>query len=142
MKSSRLAVAVHILTLLESEGGGPISSDYIASSVNTNPVVVRRMLSLLGRARLVTSQLGAGGGARLARPADAITLRDVYDAVEDPDLFAMHDAPNPRCPVGRHIGAALDAHLNHASRAMRATLDEVTIATMVRSVRSRAQRAG
>lgn len=142
MKSSRLSVAVHILTLLESEGGGPLSSDYIAGSVNTNPVVVRRMLSVLGRAKLVTTQLGAGGGARLARPAEAITLRDVYDAVEERELFAMHDAPNPRCPVGRHIGAALEAHLQQAARAMRNALDDVTIASMVRSVRARTLRAG
>jgi Rrf2 family protein len=142
VKSSRLAVAVHILTLLESAGGGPLSSDYMANSVNTNPVVIRRMLSVLVRAKLVTTQLGAGGGARLARSAETITLRDVYEAVEEPELFSIPDAPNPRCPVGRHIGAALEAHLAHAAEAMRGALDQVTIATMVRSVRTRAQRAG
>lgn len=141
MKSSRFSVGVHILTLLESEGGGPLSSDYIAGSVNTNPVVIRRLLSVLGRAGLVASQPGVGGGARLARAADKITLRDVYEAIEEPDLFALHDGPNPKCPVGRHINAALTAHLEDASKAMRRSLDEVTIAAMVRSVTARAQRA-
>lgn len=141
MKNSRFSVGVHILTLLESEGGGPLSSEYIAGSVNTNPVVIRRLIAVLGRAGLVMSQPGAGGGTRLARPATDITLRDVYDAIEEPDLFALHQGPNPKCPVGRHINAALAAHLTNASRAMRDALDEVTIATMVRSVTTRAQRA-
>jgi Rrf2 family protein len=141
MKNSRFSVGVHILTLLQSAGGGPLSSEYIAGSVNTNPVVIRRLLGVLGRAGLVVSQAGAGGGSRLARAADSITLRDVYDAIEDPDLFALHEGPNPKCPVGRHINAALAAHLQTASRAMRAALDEVTIAAMVRSVATRAQRA-
>jgi Rrf2 family protein len=141
MKNSRFSVGVHILTLLESEGGGPLSSEYIASSVNTNPVVIRRLLGVLARAGLVVSQPGSGGGSRLARPAASVTLRDVYDAIEDPDLFALHEGPNPKCPVGRHINAALTAHLQEASRAMRGALHEVTIAAMVRSVTTRAQRA-
>src|SRR3712207_248133 len=64
--SSRFAVAVHILTLLADAGGEPVTSEYIAASVNTNPSLIRRLLSALARAGLTTSQLGTGGGALLA----------------------------------------------------------------------------
>ena len=79
--NSRFAVATHILTLLYSMGNDPLTSEFIAGSVNTNPVVIRRLLSVLNKAGLTTGRLGAGGGATLARPATAITLLDVHRAV-------------------------------------------------------------
>jgi DNA-binding IscR family transcriptional regulator len=113
--SSRFAVAVHILTLLEHEGGRPVPSVYIAGSVHTNPGVVRRLLAQLGRAGLVTARLGAGGGTSLARPAARIRVVDVYRAVESGALFPMHRAtPNPHCPVGRHIQATLTRVIGRA----------------------------
>src|SRR5215203_5238690 len=101
--NSRFAVAVHILTLIASGQGQPVTSEYVAASVNTNASLVRRLLSQLTRAGLTTSQMGIGGGALLARPAQSITLLDVYRAIDDDEaVIPMHAAPNPRCPVGRH----------------------------------------
>jgi Rrf2 family protein len=136
--SSRFAVAVHILTLIEQSGGEPVTSEYIAGSVNTNPAVVRRLLQSLARAGLTRAQLGTGGGALLARPAEAITLLDVYRAVEDDELFAMHrDEPNPACPVGRNIQASLRGTMDAATRALEAELARRTIADMLADVRER-----
>lgn len=133
--SSRFAVAVHILALLESGGGEPVTSERIAGSVNTNPAVVRRILSLLARAGLTTSRRGAGGGALLARPAVGITLREVYCAVEGGELFAMHhEAPDHRCPVGRHIQSVLEAATGAARAALEASLGERTVADVLESV--------
>lgn len=126
--SSRFAVAVHVLTLLHHGGGGPLASDFIAGSVNTNPVVIRRLLALLVDAELVRSQLGAGGGAILARPAAEISLADVYRAVEDGDLLAMHQGPNPACPVGRNIQGVLTGVVDGAERALVDALAGRTIA--------------
>src|SRR6266487_2303328 len=98
--SSRFVVAVHILPLLETEGGRPVTSAYVEGSVNTNPGVIRRLLSMLARAGLVTSQLGAGGGALLAKPARQIRLLDVYRAVESSDVFTLHHSP-PQSAVPR-----------------------------------------
>jgi Rrf2 family protein len=129
--NSRFAVAVHILTLLEQGGGTPMTSEYVAGSVNTNPSLVRRLLGMMARAGLTTSQLGAGGGALLARPADRITLGDVYRAVDAGDLFGMHrEEPNPACPVGRNIQTVLQARICGAERAMQAELDRTTIAEL------------
>lgn len=94
--SSRFAFAVHVLALLSMQKGVPLSSDIIAGSVNTNPALIRRLLSMLSAAGLTTSQLGAGGGALLVREPDSMTLLDVYRAVDDAQLFALHrEAPNP-----------------------------------------------
>jgi Rrf2 family protein len=136
--NSRFTVATHILTLLYEGGGGPLTSDYIAGSVNTNPAVIRRLLSVLAKAGLTTAQLGAGGGAMLARPAAEITLRDVYRAVDEGMLFAMHpQMPNPECPVGRHIQASLETTMEAAGRALEAELARHTIADLVDDVRRR-----
>jgi Rrf2 family protein len=139
--NSRFAVAAHILTLLYNQDGEPLTSEYIAGSVNTNPAVIRRLLSLLAKAGLTTAQLGAGGGALLARPAASITLLDVYRAVDEGELFAMHrQGPNPDCPVGRHIQAALEGTMDAASRAVAAELAKRTIADLVDDVRRRERR--
>lgn len=136
MKSNtRFTVAIHILTLLAQRTDVPVTSEYIAGSVNTNPVVIRRVLGSLRRARLVASQGGNGGGWRLVGDPAAITLADVYAAVEEENLFPLHHRPpNANCPVGRHIQDALSRRFNAASRAMKDELARTTIADMLREV--------
>jgi DNA-binding IscR family transcriptional regulator len=137
--SSRLAVAIHVLTLLALGREQPVTSEYIAGSVNTNPVVIRRILGALRGARLVTSQGGNGGGWRLARGPEAITLRDVYCAVENDALFPLHPRPpNPNCPVGRHIQAALAGHFSAATGVLKEELARTTVGGMLREVQARA----
>jgi Rrf2 family protein len=136
--SSRFAVAVHILTLLAQGGGEPVTSEYIAGSVNTNPSLIRRLLLALQKAGLTTSQLGTGGGALLARPAGHITLLDVYRAVEEGEVFGMHrEQPNPDCPVGRNIQAELHTRFDSATRQMEGELARTTIAQMLAGVTGR-----
>ena len=135
--SSRFAVAVHAPTLLAS-ADRPLTSERIAGSVNTNPVVIRRVLAALRTARLVASKGGAGGGWRLTRASEAITLRDVYRAVEGPRLFAFpSQAPNPDCPVGSTIQSALQRQFELALQGMEAALGHANIADMLRQTRGR-----
>jgi Rrf2 family protein len=139
--NTRFAVAVHILTFLQTQGGEPATSELIASSVNTNPSLIRRLLSQLARAGFTTSQMGTGGGALLARPADTITLLDVYEAVdEDRDVIPMHASPNPRCPVGRNIQAVLETRFDAAERALEQELARTTIAELAGDVTRRDRR--
>jgi Rrf2 family protein len=138
MISSRFAVAVHILAMIETGKGEPVTSDYIASSVNTNPAVIRRLLSMLARAGLATSQLGAGGGALLARKPAEITLLDVYHAVEDREVFAMHPAePNMHCFVGRQIKPVLEPMIIAAEEALESQLARRTIADVAKRMLAR-----
>ncbi len=137
--SSRFAVAVHVLTLLAQGGEEPITSEYIAGSVNTNPVVIRRVLGALRAARLVTSQGGNGGGWRLVAEPAAISLRDVYRSVEEPTVFRLHHRPpNPSCPVGRHIQRVLVGRFAAANLALEEELARSTIADILHEVQARA----
>lgn len=133
--NTRFAVATHILTFLQTQNGVPASSELIAGSVNTNPSLIRRLLQQLGKAGLTTSQMGTGGGALLGRPAGSITLLDVHQAVdEDADVFAIHQNPNPQCPVGRNIQVVLKAQIDAAEQVMQAQLAQTTIADMAANV--------
>ena len=102
--STRFAVGVHLLTALAVNPGKVLRSEDVAESANTNPVVVRRLFSLMTAAGLIRARLGPGGGFELARPAADITLRDVFAALESSELFAEHRSPpSASCPVGAHI---------------------------------------
>lgn len=130
--TSRFAIAVHLMGMVAwSEGAGvTATSDKIAGSVGTHAVVVRRVLAALGRAELVQTRRGAGGGTRLARPADTITLRHVYEALEDEEtLFhTTRSGPNEQCPVGQHMSAYLDDLFVDIEDTLKRRLEQTTIA--------------
>ena len=133
--STRFAVAVHILAALAVGDGGPLRSEDLAYSVSTGAVVIRGLLSRLNDAGLTRSQLGAGGGALLARPAAKIRLLDVYEAVEDTELFSLHRTPPcANCAVGGNILEAVQPTLMRARRALEDELAKVTIADIAAEV--------
>jgi Rrf2 family protein len=137
-RGTRFTVAVHALALLDRAGGESLTSDQIARSVNTDPVVVRRVLGLLANAGLVTTHLGPHGGARLARPAGQIDLGTVFAAVERDPLIGLHAAsPDPDCPVGANIEGTLRPILSVAEEALRASLARTTVASVARRLRTR-----
>ncbi|QJD84619.1 Rrf2 family transcriptional regulator [Cohnella herbarum] len=129
--SSRFSIAVHILSLI-AISSKDCTGDYIAGSVNTNPVIIRRIMGMLKKAGLVDIRPGVGG-ASLLKDRDQITLLDVYRAVEvieDGRLFNFHDEPNPLCPVGRNIEAALRAEMEAAQSAMEQRLAQVNLSQL------------
>ena len=106
--NSQFSMAVHVLMMLARSREENLKSDYLAGSVNTNPVVIRRLLGQLANANLVVSQTGANGGTRLARCPSEIDLSEVYKAVSCGEVFALHGrSPNQDCPVGRNIESVL-----------------------------------
>lgn len=126
--SSRLPIAVHILLAIAVfEGREKTTSNFLAGSVNVNPVIIRNTLGQLKSAGLVTVRAGEGGSA-LAKLPREITLKDVFEAVEkDEELFHFHDAPNPKCPVGRCVHAVLDDRLAAVRNAMLSSMASVTL---------------
>lgn len=133
--NSRFAVSVHILTYLAYQKDRAVPSAEIAASVDTNPVVIRRLLSALVKARLVTAQKGVTGGFSLASAAENITLLDVYRAVEPKPNHGLRTfAPNHRCPVGAKIEHILQGIFFKAQSSMEAELARATIAEMNRQV--------
>ena len=116
MVNTRLSVAIHILSLIAANPRE--SSEMIAGSVNTNPVVIRRMISQLKKGGILTSRPGVAG-ASLKRDPEDISLLDIYRAVQPhEELFAIHDKPNPNCPVGRQIQTTLDQTFHSVQQAM------------------------
>ena len=106
--NSQFSMALHVLTMLAKSGDGNVTSECLASSVNTNAVVIRRLLGQLHQAGLVTSQTGAAGGSRLAKSAAEIDLSEIYNAVSCGEVFALHaKSPSQDCPVGRNIEMVL-----------------------------------
>lgn len=109
MNNGRFAVSLHILTLLEKSGGELLSSDYIAGSININPVLVRKELINLKNHGLVLSKEGKNGGSYLAKPAHSISLGDIYNSVRQNSFLGnVKNTPNPQCPVGKQINKHLD----------------------------------
>lgn len=127
--SSRFSIAVHILSLLEISKDAHNTSEWIAGSVNTNPVIIRRLLGQLKKAGLVQVRAGTGG-AYLTKGMSGISLLDVFravDVVEEDQLFHIHEQPNPECPVGASIQVVLELVLKKAQHAMEAVLSQITL---------------
>lgn len=109
------------------------TSEIMASSINTNPVVIRRIIPMLKKAGLVEVKAGVGGAA-LKRPPKEITLLDIYNAVkksEDDALFEVHKNPNPRCYVGAYILDAIAPPLQDAQRALEDRLAAYTLQQVI-----------
>ena len=134
----QFSMAVHIASLLALAGGEPQTSAAIAHSIDTNPVVVRRIVAALARAGLVTARRGASGGSILARSAQRITLHDLRAAVEAPEPFAIHDHPSTCCPVGRNIERVLSGVLGRAEAALERELKRTSLADVVADLQAEA----
>jgi Rrf2 family protein len=132
-ESCRFAFAVHILAMLAHQPGRGVTSEFLAGSVNTNPVVVRRIISSLRRAGLVCCAKGAGGGATLCRAPESIRLDEIYRAIEPQrSLAARRHRPNLRCPVARRIKRVLEDVYAAAHAAFESSLAERTLADALR----------
>jgi DNA-binding IscR family transcriptional regulator len=133
--NSRLTIGVHALAwmaLAQRQGRDVLTSDQVAASVNTNPVIIRRCLGDLRRAGLVRVRHGAGAGWSLARAAEEITLLEVHDAVGQEPPFGLHHAePNLECPVGRGIRPALSRVYGGIDQALRRELAAVSVADVL-----------
>lgn len=133
--NSQFAMAIHILTMLANSGDENVKSECIASSVNTNAVVIRRLLGLLNQAKLVTSQTGAFGGTRLARKPEEISLCEIYKAVSCGEVFALHaKAPNQDCPVGKNIEAVLCNLQKEIDRSVGERLGQYTLKSVIEQI--------
>ena len=134
MVATRFAVAIHILLLLACRRHeGPATSQLISQSVNTNPVVVRRITGQLSRAGLVRVRRGPGG-AELMRPPEKITLCDIWQAMntgKTGPMLPVHAAPNLDCPIGREVQAVLGRAFASVEAAMRDALAKTTLAGLM-----------
>lgn len=133
MNNGRFPISLHILTLLASAEGELLSSDYIAGSININPVLVRKEISNLRNHGLIESKEGKNGGATLAKPAEKIRLSEVYHAVQQASLLGnSKNKPNPDCPVGKQINQHLDRLYEEIEGALLHKLEKMSLADFLR----------
>ncbi len=132
MKSCRFSFAVHVMAVLAVEEGECCSSSRLAETVNTNPVVIRRLLLELHHAGLVRSRRGPQGGAVLSRRPDRINLLQIQAAVDPQELFGLHpNPPSSECPVGRRIGDVMGYIQRRATRSYTQELRRITLQDVV-----------
>jgi Rrf2 family protein len=134
--SSRFIIAIHVLALLARVRDRQLlCSTEIARSVNTNPVVIRRLMASLEAARMVRSVAGRSGGFTLSRPAHQITLREIFSALEGEELFRRRaKEPCSDCPVGASISKAIARPLKAAEDAMAGALARTTLQDVVAAI--------
>lgn len=135
MSNSQFAMAIHVLALMARSCSDRVKSDFLASSVNTNPVVVRRLLRSLYDAKLVISQTGACGGSRLTRSPKEINLIEVYRAVSCGEVFALHrQKPDQDCPVGKGIESVLCDLQKEVDLAIEERLSKLTLQDVIERI--------
>lgn len=134
--SSRFTMAIHMFACVDTFSDQKMTSDFMAASIGTNPVIVRKLLQQLKAAGLIEVSRGTGG-VTIRRPLEEITFLDVYRAVEctpDEELFHFHEKPNPDCLVGRNIHHVLDNRLLEVQKAMEEKLAGMTLADVKKDV--------
>jgi DNA-binding IscR family transcriptional regulator len=128
-------MAVHVLSVLAYKDGERLTSSLLASSVNTNPVVIRRLLLALQRGGLIETRKGVGSGSCLSRAPGKISLADVYRAVEaGQGLTLPPKKPNAECPVGSCIQRTLSDVFSSVEEAVLKNLKKMTLGTVVEQV--------
>lgn len=137
--STKFTIAIHILAAVDYFGGEKqikVTSDLLASSIGSNPVIIRNIMSDLSSAGIIATKRGPGG-IEILKPLDQVTFYDVYEAVEKnkDHLFNFHDNPNPVCPVGRNIHKALDGKLAEAQADFEEDLKKYTVADVASDIK-------
>ncbi|MDR1948754.1 MAG: Rrf2 family transcriptional regulator [Spirochaetaceae bacterium] len=131
---TQFSIAVHVLLVVEVfKGTHKVTSDLIASSVNTNPVIIRKIMGLLKEAGIIVITPGTGG-IRLTRKPGKVSLLDIYRAIEpvkEGKLFKIHRDSEPACPVGANIVRLLENHFLAAQTAMEKSLSKCSLQNLL-----------
>jgi DNA-binding IscR family transcriptional regulator len=136
--NSRLATAIHIAGMLSLADEMPLSSENIANSVNTNPVVVRRIIGLLVCHNIVKVKMGSGGGAYLARNPKEINLAEIYFALEEGSVFEVPQfADSYHCEIGKIVRPVLMEVLKAAEQGLIENLRKTTLADVIEQIKSK-----
>jgi len=131
---SRLSRMLHVLVHMHLLGGTE-TSDTIALMLNTNPVVVRRTMAKLKKQGIVSSEGGPGGGWRLLRAPEDLTVFEIHRAITDASIFTMSlSSDHPTCPVERAVNSRLLHAFNKAEAVLADEFGQVTLADIARDL--------
>lgn len=137
MNNLRFATLLHVFSLLAFEKNEWLTSEWMAGSININPVVVRKELAWLKANGFIESRKGKEGGVRLVKDASEILLGDVMRmVVHDEQLLNKKNSPNPDCPVGRQMNTKLDELYSGISNQVFTHLDGITLETFIKTIKN------
>lgn len=128
MSNTRFATAIHIMTLLAKVPQEWLTSEWIAGSINVNPVIVRKELGGLRKAGLITSRLGKDGGSRLSKNAKEISISEIYSAVKNNEVLGKKNQnPNPACNIGKEINSQLSLMFEETDQLVKGFLSDKSL---------------
>ncbi len=134
--NSKLAIAIHTAGMLAFGEQMPLTSKIIAESVDTNPVVIRRIIGNLVKHGLVEVKMGTGGGSRLTRQPREITLADIYLALEEGYIFNVPELEKSHCcPIGKVVRPVLKKFFGEAENGLIEKLRKITLQDILNDVR-------
>ena len=133
-RDSRLSGVLHVL-LHMAQREGAWTSEEMAKAMDTNPVVIRRIMAGLREHGYLRSQKGHGGGWTFACDLNKVTLRDIYIALGEPTLLAIGNRTDqPGCVVEAAVNAALGTSFDAAEQVLLSRFGEVTLAMLATDV--------
>jgi len=133
MNNTRFATAIHIMTLLAKEPSEWLTSEWIAGSINVNPVIIRKELINLKKTGLVESRQGKEGGVRISRKPEEISISDIYNSVKNTEVLGKKNQfPNPDCSVGKDINNKLDVLFNETDNLVNDFLNKKRLSDFVK----------
>lgn len=134
--NTQFSIAVHLMIALGFDNGRQATSSHLATSINTSPSFVRRILAKLSKANLVATTTGKSGFCSLAKKAEEISLLEIYKAVDAPQTFAIHDYPvQNACRVSCNIEAVMQKVLERAQNSFEGSLGETTLAEVIADIK-------
>ncbi|WP_125710759.1 Rrf2 family transcriptional regulator [Companilactobacillus zhongbaensis] len=132
--SHKLSDAVHVLSYIEIFQDEDLSSKAIADSIESNPSLIRRLMSSLSKAGLLITRSGSVS-PRLSRPADQISLLDIYLAIDDShELLHVDKKTNMNCPVGRNIQDTLNVAYDQVQKAAEKSMQSIVLQDLIEDV--------
>lgn len=137
---TKFSIALHILTMI-SESEDVLSSQALANSVGSNASFIRKVIALLKKAGLMTSQQGRSG-YQLSKNPKEISLLEIYRATQEEKnihLFQIHQNANKECPVGRHIENAMQPIFSSIEKQLEEEMQQQTLDNVINNLYSVAQ---
>lgn len=134
--NTQFSIAVHLMIALGFGSGRQATSSQLATSINTSPSFVRRILAKLSKSGLVSTTTGKSGACVLARKPEDVSLLDIYKAVDAPQTFAIHDYPvQGSCRVSCNIASVMNKVLDRAQSSFEGSLGETSLAELIADIR-------
>lgn len=136
MENTRFQTALYILLSLAHHQGEQLNSTELAKGIKTNPVFVRRILSLLSKAGLIKTAKGRNGGVALKKNPDQISLHEVYKAVALPKVItSVKKTPNHSCPVSCSLEKLVDHVGTIVDSSVEKSLARIQLSQLVQEIR-------